>query len=197
MAERMKRCLASILAWIALAALAAAPVFAQDTMGLWIDPDGSTYIKNLSATKTFVIDGYTISAESNDLIPMDYDGTKGWKAFEDILTQFPEEMSLLQQQFGGAAVSMGSASPAGGNLTELTLNPSGLSFSPGEQWFIGKPFTINPFGPGGLPLTNYRFQYKTVDSLSQVVGVIVPEPSTLVLATLAGLGLVAMRWRRR
>jgi len=164
-------------------------------MGLWIDPDGSTYIKNLSATKTFKVDGYTLLSEALDLITYDYDGTKGWRAFEDILGQFPDEFRPMLDQLGPAAATMGAISPAQGHLHESTLNPAGLEFSPGERWFLGKPFTTNPFGTGGLPLSNYQFRYKTIDSLSQVAGVIVPEPSTWLLATLAGVCLLGFRRR--
>jgi len=168
-------------------------------MTLWIDADGSTYLKNNSKTETFKIDGYSIASEHNDLLWQDYDGVKGWRAFEDIPTQFPDDISKVSAQFGAAALSMGSANPNAGNLSELTLNANGLEFNPGESWFIGKPFTVLPCGPDGI-LAGYAFAFKTTDSTQQQNGsasFCVPEPSGWLLAGLGGLGLAAFARRAR
>jgi len=175
----------------------------DDKMVVWYDrTDGSTYLRNMSATDAYFIDGYTIASEYDDLLSGDWDGTKGWKAFEDILTQFPAEVAYLAMQYGGAVLSMGSANPGPGNLTELTLVPSGVHFSPGESWFIGKPFTANPLDVHGYGLPGYSAAFKLAGQIQQSTypalrGSPVPEPSTWLLATLAGLGLAAMRSRSK
>lgn len=179
---------------IALLAGFASQANAAGKMVVWYDVDGSTYLKNVGDAP-ISIDGYTISSEANDLIFADYAGGKGWRALEDILTQFPAEIGNLTAALGPGALTFGSANPNGGNLTELTLSPLGAAFDPEEQWYIGKPFTGAPVG------VDYAFFYKDVQGSIQIAGDIagpgVPEPSTFVLAGLGLVGLVGLARRRR
>jgi len=166
---------------------------------VWYDrTDGSAYLKNLSPSDTLEIHGYSIVSDSEDLLPGDYDGVKGWKAFEDIETQFPSEIDAVTAQLGSVALEFGSANNNAGNVSELTIHLVGLEFSPGETWFIGKPFGSVPIDDAGVSKPGYAFWWMgdlDVGGVSRIVGDPVPEPSTLLLATLAGLGLVAMRSR--
>jgi len=173
---------------------------AQSTNALviWYDrTDGSAYLKNNNPTYTIGIDGYTIASDFDDLVPDDYDGTKGWRAFEDLESQFPAEVGPVTELLGDVALTMQSANPGVGNLTELTLRYPGLQFDPGEMWFIGKPFAGVPIDDAGNNKEGYRFLFKPDDlanyPLPAIIGAPVPEPATWLLAAVAALGLVGAR----
>jgi len=170
-----------------------------DQMVIWYDrTDGSAYLKN-NADWSIRMDGYAIGSDFDDLLTGDFDGSKGWKALEDYRTIHVSELDDLEAALGPGASTFGSANPSPDNLLELTLSPLGAEFSPGESWFIGKPFTTVPIDDAGNSKPGYSFLWKGTDldvgGVSRIVGAPVPEPSTLVLATLAGLGLVAVRSR--
>jgi len=167
-------------------------------MVLWYDrTDGSTYLKNASPENLWNFWSYSIVSDFGDLLPGDFDGSSGWKALEDIPSQFPDEVALANAQLGEAALKMGTVNPNSKNLTEVTLSAAGLEFSPGEMWFIGKPFTRIPIDDTGEMKPGYGFFFGGGDwqPRSTIVGAPVPEPSTLLLATLAGAGLLTYRLR--
>lgn len=143
---------------------------AQAQITLWIDPDGTTYLNNATASP-YWFDGYQIASQSNSLNPA------GWISIADQVAANPLDVI---GKLGAGALTFGEANPGPGNLAELNLGGRAI-LQPGTKFAIGKPFLRNP-GTGD------DFFYK---------GGIVPEPSTFPLATLAGLGLLAFRQKTR
>lgn len=151
---------------------------------LWIDPDGTSYIQNTTAS-AISFDGYQIASETNDLDPA------RWNSISDQAAANPLDVIA---QLGAGALGFGEANPGAGNLAEL--NVAGIAtLQGGAKFAIGKPF-----GFGGFTV---EFFSKVAGSVNGGVSDIVivppltgPEPSTFVLAALAGACLVAVRVRR-
>ncbi len=175
-----------MIRWMLLvAAICACPVEAAKAgapLTLWIDPDGTTYIQNTTGS-AISFDGYQIASETNGLDPVH------WKSISDQVAANPLDVIGL---LGAGALTFGEANPGAGNLAELNLGGVG-TLQGGGKFAIGKPF-----GFGGFAV---EFFYK-VGGTSGGAGdiVFVPpltgaEPSTFVLAALAGACLVAVRVR--
>jgi hypothetical protein len=162
--------------------------------------DGSTYLENIGA-QTLPVNGFQITSEFDDLVFHDYDGAKGWRALSDLESQFPSEASAAADLLTVGALSFGALEATSGGLSEASVLGDAV-FKPGDRWFIGKPFANIPIDDAGNKKSGYRFHWKRSDVIDgtggpEIIGLPVPEPSTLLLATLAGLGLVAMRVRSK
>jgi len=78
---------------------------------IWYEADGSAYLWNNSKSNTYKIDGYTIGSDHNDLIVADYDGTQGWRALEDIESQFPSDVEAMTAQLAPRHSTLVRAAP--------------------------------------------------------------------------------------
>jgi hypothetical protein len=150
---------------------------------LLIDPDGTTYIKNTTAG-AISFDGYQIASETNGLDPVN------WNSISDQVAANPLDVIAL---LGAGALTFGEANPNAGNVAEVNLGGA-ATLQGGAKFAIGKPF-----GFGGFEV---EFWAKRPTSPNTLPGEIVvvpplegPEPSTFVLAALAGACLVAFRVR--
>ncbi|MFO0898920.1 MAG: PEP-CTERM sorting domain-containing protein [Pirellulales bacterium] len=156
---------------------------AASDLQIWVDPDGSAYLQNTTGGP-ISFDGYQIASETNRLDPV------GWKSIADYVAG--GEIAEVIAALGPGGLTFGEANPGPGNLAELNLGGAGTLLG-GAKFYIGKPFLDGQRGTVGAD----GFFYKLGGS-SQF-GDIVPEPSTFVLAALAGAGLLgvrAMRYRR-
>ncbi len=144
------------------------PAVAAD-LTLWVDPDGTTYLYNTASSPVW-FDGYQIASETNRLDPA------GWISIAD---QVAADPFGIIPKLGAGALSFGEANPGPGNLAELNLGGVGV-LQPGAKFAIGKPFL------DGQPGADFFYR-----------GGILPEPSTWLLAAMAGLGLLAFRGQFR
>ncbi|MFO0897856.1 MAG: PEP-CTERM sorting domain-containing protein [Pirellulales bacterium] len=172
----------SLIAAFAELASAATPLV------IWVEVDGSAYLRNTTSAP-ISFDGYQIASETHRLDPA------GWKSIADYVAggQIAEVIAAL----GPGGLTFGEANPGPGNLAELNLGGVG-TLQPGAQFGIGKPFLDR--GYVSVDVTA-DFFYKIGGVQNATPGDIIspdPEPSTWLLATLAALGVVATRrrWRR-
>jgi hypothetical protein len=147
---------------------------------VWIDIDGSAYLYNTTALP-LSFTNYTLSSDANKLDPA------GWKSIAD---QVVENPSAVISQLGASALLFGEASPGQSNLSELTISPPGATLQPFAKFAIGKPF-IN--SAAWVDVTGTYLPAGSVTQQPMQVGL--PEPSTFLLAVVAGLGLTAYRYR--
>ncbi len=170
-------------ALLAVLLFLAARVSLASDMQLWFDPDGTTYLQNTTANP-ISFDGYQISSETLALDPA------GWDSISD---RVPARINDLILQLGAGALTFGEANPGTGNLAEVNLGGAG-TLAAGAKFSLGKPFKA------GVDPMAQDFFYKLAvppgpNGPIVLLGAIVPEPSTCVLAALAGLGLVTFRVR--
>ncbi len=165
---------------VGLVAMFAGLASAISPLALWVDPDGTTYLWN-TADAAISFEGYQITSETNRLDPA------GWKSIADYVAggQITDVIAAL----GPGALTFGEANPGPGNLAEPNLGGVG-TLQPRAKFAIGKPFL-----DWQNPDASADFFYKqpgTESPPGDIVGG-VPEPSTWLLATLAGLALLAVR----
>jgi hypothetical protein len=166
-----------------LAAFAA--VASASPLMIWIDVDGTAYLYNTTSSP-ISFDGYQIASETHRLDPA------GWKSIADYVAggQITDVIAAL----GAGGLAFGEANPGPGNLAELNLGGVG-TLRPGAKFAIGKPFLDwqNPDATGDF---FYKLSGRPNDPIMYALaGDIVPEPSTFLLAALAGLALLAFRAR--
>ncbi|MFO0899696.1 MAG: hypothetical protein U0836_19890 [Pirellulales bacterium] len=155
---------------------------AVSDLTLLIDPDGTTYIKNTTAG-AISFDGYQIASETNALDPAH------WNSISDQAAANPLDVIGL---LGAGALTFGEANPGAGNLAELNLGGA-ATLQGGATFAIGKPF-----GFGGFEVEFWAKRFgggSTEGDIVIVPPLTGPEPSTFVLAALAGACLVAIRVR--
>ncbi|MFO0897405.1 MAG: hypothetical protein U0836_08265 [Pirellulales bacterium] len=155
---------------------------AATPLELWQDPDGTVYLHNTTGAP-ISFDGYQIASERDLLDPV------GWKSIADYVAggQFSEVIAAL----GAGGLTFGEANPGAGNLAELNLGGVG-TLQAGAKFAIGKPLLA------GSSICDIHFFYKLGGQTNSIQGdpPCIPEPSTFLLAALAGLGLRAVRWRK-
>lgn len=146
-------------------------------LSVWVDADGSAYLWNpTNEARSF--DGYQLASKSESLDPA------GWKSIADYVAG--GEIADVISALGPDSLTFGEANPGPGNLAELNLGGAG-TLQPGAKFAIGKPFkTLPPQADiwHGCPSDCWGERGEIV---------YVPEPSTRLLATLAGLGLLVVR----
>ncbi len=185
---RLVRNLLCAAVWWGLIAAFAGVASAATPLVIWVEVDGSAYLRNTTAAP-ISFDGYQITSETNRLDPA------GWKSIADYVAggQFTDVIAAL----GPGGLTFGEANPGPGNLAELNLGGAG-TLQPGAQFAIGKPFLDR--GYVSVDATA-DFYYIVAGTSAARPGDIIspdPEPSTWLLAILAALGIVATRrrWRR-
>ena len=148
-------------------------------LALLVDPDGSTYLYN-TTPNPISFDGYQLASETLRLDPV------GWKSIADYVAggQITDVIAAL----GAGGLAFGEANPGPGNLAELNLGGAGI-LQGGAKFYIGKPFLDS------YPNAYVDFFYKIAGDPSSITGdfVEIPEPSSWLLASMAGLGLLAAR----
>ena len=152
-------------------------------LAIWVEVDGSSYLWNPTLLP-ISFDGYQIASETNQLDPA------GWRSIADAVM---EDTNSVLAGLGAGALTFGEATPGAGNLAELNLGGA-ATLQPDAKWFIGAPFESLP------PGRDLIFFYKIPGQTDAPPGEIVyapdtPEPSTFLLAALAGLGLLVVRRR--
>jgi hypothetical protein len=172
---------ALLAALLVAATSASAEAATADDLELWFDPDLTTYLRNKTVAD-LQFDGYQISSET----ALD---VAGWDSISD---RVPDRTQELIDQLGAGAPGFIELAPNSHQVSEGNILGFGV-LKPGASFSIGKPF-----GEGGYSVV-FSFKISGIaQELSRGVFVPhVPEPSTWLLATLAGLGLVAMRVRSK
>ncbi|MFO0897604.1 MAG: PEP-CTERM sorting domain-containing protein [Pirellulales bacterium] len=148
---------------------------------IWVDFDGSAYLQNTTSAP-ISFDGYQIASETNRLNPA------GWKSIADYVAG--GQITDVLSQLGAGGLTFGEANPGPGNLAELNLGGAGTLQS-GAKFYIGKPF-LDRFELDATADFYYKLNTSPL-SIPGDIGPTIPEPSTLLLAALAGLGLLATR----
>ncbi len=168
----------------AVIAMSARGTAAASDLQIWVDIDGSTYLQNTTAGP-LSFDGYQIASESNRLNPA------GWKSIADYVAG--GEIAEVIAALGPGGLTFGEANPSPANLAELNLGGAG-TLQGGAKFYIGKPFVPGSSACYG----DFDFFYKLNTSPNSIPGnpaFCIPEPSTFLLAALAGTGLLAFRRR--
>jgi hypothetical protein len=146
------------------------------TFMYWADGSGS--LKNTHSANV-QIDSYELWSVGNNLDPV------GWVSFDDY-DDTTEGMIELATALGVNAIGFGEmTSPTSGLLIEF--NSAGYAeFEPGESWGIGDPVSTPVPDPSDLSF------YYTVPGVvdTKFLGVVVPEPATLSLVALGGVGVL-------
>lgn len=153
---------------LALTAFSGTANAAATDLRLWVDVDGTAYLEN-TTDQPVSFDGYQIASEAKDLDPA------GWDSISD---RIPGRITELIAALGAGALSFGEANPSSANLAELNLG--GVATLPAKGKFsLGRPFADCPNFYWSAPGTGAQD--------GTFCGI--PEPSTWLLATLAGLAL--------
>ncbi|MFO0897403.1 MAG: PEP-CTERM sorting domain-containing protein [Pirellulales bacterium] len=150
---------------------------------IWVDPDGSAYLQNTTALP-ISFDRYQITSETNRLDPA------GWNSVADYVAA--GQQSEVIGALGAGALTFGEANPNVGNLAELNLGGV-ATLQAGAKFAIGKPF-LDLNDPDST--ADFYFHGPGWDDLGADIVGGVPEPSSFLLAGLAGLGLLAFRRSR-
>lgn len=147
---------------------------------LLVDDDGSAWLEN-SGSSPVSFDGYQITSENNDL------NAAGWTSVADRVSDGNADQITALLGAGGLGFHETSASY--GNLTELNRTGEAI-LQPGARLDLGNPFLGDVSG-------NASFYYRVLGAQTQQGAIVnTPEPSTWLLAALAGVGLLATRRRR-
>ncbi len=180
--------MSSNVVWAAVAlglfvACAGSASAAASDLRIWVDVDGTAYLENTTDTP-ISFDGYQIASEAKNLDPA------GWDSIND---RVPERVSELIAALGAGALTFGEANPGDSNLAELNLG--GVGTLPGKaRLSLGKPFISL-----AVACEQDSFFWSAPGTGSgddrPAISCAVPEPSAWLLAALAGLGILAMRWR--
>jgi hypothetical protein len=148
-------------------------------LALYVELDGTTSLWNTTSSP-ISFEGYSILSETSDLDP------SGWKSVSDYFAN--GETDLLLTSLGAGSLGFSEAGATATGLSELSLTGM-ATIQPGAKFAIGKPFSVLP------PSNGTSAAWK--DPSGSIDIVYAPEPGTWLLATLAGLGLVAMRVRSK
>jgi hypothetical protein len=172
-----------------LAAVVLASSVSPALAGLWVpqltilvDPDGTAYLWNHSPNPASFVSFSIVSPDKN----LDIAGWKSFSEFDD---------GALEAALGAGAL----------DFEDTLLDPVRIGQTNGAdtrailpanaKFPLGKPFATLPPLPTDSAL--YWQTSEVVMGAGSIDIVYTPEPSTLLLATLAGLGLVAVRVRSK
>ena len=164
---------------------------------LLVNADKSCYLVNVSAA-TLSWDGYQIISDSNILDPTRNEGADtGWKSIADYLAN--GEYTLVGNTLGSGAFSSGEANPTTHQVAEVNQSASS-SQAAGAQWYIGKAVSVMPPTTSAVPspASGLQFYYSMPGTVgSDFLGMIevVPEPASIVLLVLGGVGLLVRKRR--
>jgi hypothetical protein len=155
---------------------------APKDMTLWIDVDGTAYLRN-NRPIPLTLDGYQITSEAAALDPV------GWNSISDQAAANPLDVIAL---LGAGALTFGEANPNSGNLSELNLGGA-ATLEAGATFAIGKPF-LDHRTPDDTAMFIFKSpMYGSALGIGDII--YAPEPSASLLAALAGVGLLAVRRR--
>ncbi len=167
----------ALLAAVILAGVGPAAL-AQTPLAVWVDVDGTAYLWN-TTDAPISFDGIQFDSETNRLNPAE------WRSIAD---QANEDRMLVINALGAGALTFVEVTPASGALSELSFG-GGAILQPHARFAIGRPFL-----DGANQEATSDFFYKLAGDNTPWQGDIwVPEPSTFLLAALAGMGLLAFR----
>ncbi|MFO0899881.1 MAG: PEP-CTERM sorting domain-containing protein [Pirellulales bacterium] len=153
--------------------------FAQTPLAIWPDVDGTAYLWNTTdAPITF--DGLRLVSDGR-LDPA------GWNSISDQVAGDPQHVFA---KLGADAAAFEENAHTANTLSELTI-AGGATLQPHRYFAIGRPFL-----DGANTEATSDFFYSLAGDPTYWWGDIwVPEPSTFLLAALAGTGLLAFRRR--
>jgi hypothetical protein len=152
-------------------------------VAILVDPDGSAYLWNKS-TDPVSFEAFSIQSPDKNL---DVDAWKSFSEFDD---------GALEAALGAGALAFEDNSLDQALVSQKNDVGAQAILPAGAKFSLGKPFATLPPLPTDRA-TVYPDLSDVLNGARTVDIVYTPEPSTLLLAALAGLGLVAMRVRSR